>query len=223
MNVSFHNRCRVLGATLALVTALTAMAKDEPLPPADADEAVLTMEEKALEMNQAFTNLPAAFTRRLAARRLDSALAKMPAIPAISEAKLQTLRDAVKRVDDAEKAPAPAPATAPATTTQATTPAAAAVGMPKATIFVKTPAVARGERIVATYEAGSSPKKSAWIAIYSNRQSAATQYLSYTFLNNLDNSTYDVVAPNDPGRYHFRLFLDEGYTPAAVSEDVEVR
>ena len=39
----------------------------------------------------------------------------------------------------------------------------------------------------------------------------------YTFLNNLTEGLYDVTPPG-PGRYNFRLFLDQGYKESATSE-----
>jgi hypothetical protein len=47
--------------------------------------------------------------------------------------------------------------------------------------------------------------------------------LNYTFLANLKDRTYDVQAPEKPGReYHFRLFKSKAYDCAARSEAVIV-
>jgi hypothetical protein len=71
-------------------------------------------------------------------------------------------------------------------------------------------------RIVVRHTPVATTNKAAWIGFY--REGAASKdYLNYTFLNNLTERLYDVTAPG-PGRYNFRLFLDQGYEAAATSE-----
>ncbi|MDP2989739.1 MAG: hypothetical protein Q8O57_04145, partial [Kiritimatiellota bacterium] len=65
-------------------------------------------------------------------------------------------------------------------------------------------------------------KKTAWIGFF--KVGADDRgYLSYTFLNNLTANIYDVPCPEEPGAYQFRIYADEGYTPIAVSDPVEVK
>lgn len=68
----------------------------------------------------------------------------------------------------------------------------------------------------------SNIKKTAWIGFF-KAGADDRDYLSYTFLNNLTGNIYDVPRPEEPGAYQFRIYADEGYTPIAVSEPVEIR
>jgi hypothetical protein len=63
--------------------------------------------------------------------------------------------------------------------------------------------------------------KSAWIALYRSPADADRDYIAYTFVRNLNRDAYDVPAPG-PGRYHFRLFRDEGYDRIATSGEIMV-
>lgn len=80
---------------------------------------------------------------------------------------------------------------------------------------------APGERIAVAYEGLDQVQPSAWIGFY-RLDAPDNAYISYTFLNNLEGQTYDVVAPEEPGEYQFRLFLDAAYDAACVSEPVSV-
>ncbi|MDP2989741.1 MAG: hypothetical protein Q8O57_04155 [Kiritimatiellota bacterium] len=67
----------------------------------------------------------------------------------------------------------------------------------------------------------SGTKKTAWIGFF-KVGADDRDYLSYTFLNNLTANIYDVPCPEEPGAYQFRIYADEGYTPIAVSDPVEI-
>ncbi len=92
----------------------------------------------------------------------------------------------------------------------------------KLALEVKTPKAKPGDLIVVVHSAATVTNKAAWIGFYRGKDTRAQDYISYTFLNNLKDRTYDVPAPDEPGKYHFRIFPDEGYTPAAVSAEIEV-
>lgn len=68
----------------------------------------------------------------------------------------------------------------------------------------------------------SAAKKTAWIGFF-KVGADDREYLSYTFLNNLTANIYDVPCPEEPGAYQFRIYADEGYTPVAVSDPVEIQ
>lgn len=63
--------------------------------------------------------------------------------------------------------------------------------------------------------------RGAWIGFY-KADASHRDYVCYTFLNNLTRGYYDVRAPDEEGDYNFRLFLNDGYEPAAVSGNVRV-
>ena len=107
---------------------------------------------------------------------------------------------------------------APNTPTSQSSPAS-----PASVFSLLTPGpVAPGERIRVKVLAAVDPKQ-AWVAFYRGDQAEDRAYLTYTFLNNLRDHTYDVNAPEEPGRYHFRLFKDDGYECVGRSAEVEVR
>ena len=56
----------------------------------------------------------------------------------------------------------------------------------------------------------------AWIGFY-KQGSSPKNYECYTFLRNLTDNTYDIVAPDEPGSYFFMLFKAQGYSPTATS------
>jgi hypothetical protein len=68
----------------------------------------------------------------------------------------------------------------------------------------------------------STTDKAAWIGFF-KVGADDRDYLSYAFLNNLTAGVYDVARPEAPGSYEFRIYASEGYTPAAVSEPVDLR
>jgi hypothetical protein len=76
-------------------------------------------------------------------------------------------------------------------------------------------------RVVVQYSAGSVSNIQAWIGFY-RAAAPNNEYLHYTFLKNLTDCKYDVQV-EEPGQYNFRLFMDEGYAPAAVSETVDFK
>jgi len=190
---------------IAIARAQTSAASTD-----DADEAVLAFEEQQQQIDQLFSELPAAFTRRLEARRLDQSLASMPPVPEINSEQEQALLGLLAQTE-----------ATPSSGIQARTPSGSALS--SAALRLQSLVVNQGGQIAVNVDAGPNPSPAAWIGFYSSLQNAATDYISYTFLNNLSQSRYDVSAPQTPGRYHFRLFLDEGYTPAAISDEVEVR
>ena len=78
-----------------------------------------------------------------------------------------------------------------------------------------------GERIRIAIE-NPPPGKFAWIGFYA-KEAPERDYLKYILLAGIDNNIYeDVLAPDQPGVYNFRLFKDEGYDPVAISEDIAI-
>mgnify|MGYP003588890991 CR=1 FL=1 len=63
---------------------------------------------------------------------------------------------------------------------------------------------------------------SAWIGLYDRDDAGDRDYIAYTFLNNLISNRYDLPMPEEPGRYHFRLFNDPDGPPVARSQSVQV-
>ena len=64
--------------------------------------------------------------------------------------------------------------------------------------------------------------KYAWIGFYS-KEANDRSYFEYILLKAIDKNIYeDVLAPDQPGLYNFRLFKDEGYDPVAVSPDLTI-
>lgn len=76
-------------------------------------------------------------------------------------------------------------------------------------------------RIVVRHTPLVTTNKAAWIGFYRESDPNET-YISYTFLNNLTERLYDVTPPG-PGRYNFRIFLDQGYQEAATSEIITLQ
>ncbi len=90
------------------------------------------------------------------------------------------------------------------------------------TLKITTPKVAPG-RLIVVECAGPTPRnKHAWVGFYS-KEADHKRYLAYTFLQNLTANTYDAVVPEEPGLYNFRLFANEGYTPSAISDTIQVK
>jgi len=79
-----------------------------------------------------------------------------------------------------------------------------------------------GEKIGVVYDNCATTNKAAWIALYQVKADNK-HYFSYTFLNNLTDKTYDMPAPDEPGDYNFRIFVDESYNSVAISETIQVR
>lgn len=87
-----------------------------------------------------------------------------------------------------------------------------------------TPTVRPGEKIVVRHSDVPVDDVHAWIAFYQNKDDPDQDYLHYTFLRNLTDRVFDVMAPAMPGdEYHFRVFPTEAYEAAARSEAVTVR
>jgi len=62
-----------------------------------------------------------------------------------------------------------------------------------------------------------------WIALAST-PAPNTSYLAYTYVGSgVTTRTWTVAMPSTPGTYEFRLFPNNGYTPAATSVGVTVR
>lgn len=96
----------------------------------------------------------------------------------------------------------------------------AAGGQPQ--LDVRTAVVKPGERVIIKI-AHPPTEKGAWIGFYKS-DAGDKDYIKYSYLNALDNNTYeDVLAPDEAGQYNFRLFKDESYQPVAVSGPIEVR
>jgi len=149
-----------------------------------------------------------------------------PAAPARSPAETpgRTIRP------DTTVQPPVAPARPPATVAPSrppATPAAPAAPAPVASgkasrLDVATPVVSPGEKVVIKILNPPSDKF-AWIGFY-KLGAADKDYIKYTYLNAIDNNTYeDVLAPDEPGTYNFRIFKDESYQPVAVSGPVVVK
>jgi hypothetical protein len=49
------------------------------------------------------------------------------------------------------------------------------------------------------------------------------RFVTFIELKHLTDRTYSVKAPPQKGDYHFRMFLDNGYTMVGKSVDVTVR
>lgn len=90
-------------------------------------------------------------------------------------------------------------------------------------LTVGTPTVRSGQKIVVQHADFAFEDPHAWIAFYKNSSDKDEDYLHYTFLRNLNDRTYDVPAPREPGsEYHFRVFLTQEYKAAARSATVTV-
>jgi hypothetical protein len=84
--------------------------------------------------------------------------------------------------------------------------------------------VLTGQLIAVKHSEIKNLGRHAWIGFYESSAARDQDYLHYTFLRNLRDRTYDVIAPAKSGReYHFRLFLTEDYEAAAASESVVVK
>jgi hypothetical protein len=93
---------------------------------------------------------------------------------------------------------------------------------PAPVLRVEAKTVAPGGKIVVTI-AHPPREKMAWIGFY-KVGAGNRDYIAYSFLNNLDRNTYeDVLAPDEPGKYNFRIFRDESYEPVGISEPVTVK
>ena len=118
--------------------------------------------------------------------------------------------------------PVPAAAAAPASPAPAlTAPAAGAPASPQPIALTWISKTRANGRLAVRHNL-STTNKAAWIGFF--KQGASDRdYLSYTFLNNLTDRLYDVPPPEEAGSYQFRIYPDEGFTPAAVSTPVQVR
>jgi hypothetical protein len=115
----------------------------------------------------------------------------------------------------------PAAAVPAETAVNESTPAPGASGQPPR-LDVRTPVVSPGDKVIVRILNPPS-EKFAWVGFY-KRESGDKDYIKYAYLNALDNNTYeDVLAPDEPGTYNFRLFKDERYQPLAVSGAIEVK
>lgn len=108
---------------------------------------------------------------------------------------------------------------APGTTSSPSTPPVA-----ECRLELKSKTVAPNEPIIVVHSDFPVQDVNAWIGFYAKDADSDKDYLSYTFLKNLSNRTYDVPAPEEPGEeYHFRIFKTGGYDNAVRSEKVKVR
>lgn len=87
---------------------------------------------------------------------------------------------------------------------------------------ITTPEVKSGGLIVVECTSPAAHDENAWIGFYRKDADDKT-YLIYTFLNNLTGGRYDAEVPDEPGLYNFRVFADESYTPASVSDTLQVK
>ncbi len=87
---------------------------------------------------------------------------------------------------------------------------------------ITTPNVEPGRRILVECRSPAQHDKNAWIGFY-RKEANDKSYLAYTFLLNLNARQYDAVVPEEPGFYNFRVFADKDYTPAAVSDTIQVK
>jgi hypothetical protein len=93
----------------------------------------------------------------------------------------------------------------------------------RATLTLNKTTVQPGAKIVVEHSPLAGSDKAAWIGFYKGKETDSKNYLTYTFLRNLTDGQYDVVAPEEPGLYHFRIFADQGFTPSVISAEVEVK
>lgn len=86
--------------------------------------------------------------------------------------------------------------------------------------FLNVTQVEPNEMITVSYS-GAPVFADAWIGFY---QTGAedTVYRSFQYTGGVDSGTYSVIAPDLPGSYEFRLFLDFGYTRIGISSPVLV-
>ena len=90
-----------------------------------------------------------------------------------------------------------------------------------ATLTPSTTTAAPGEAVTLTL-AGSPGGAQDWLSL-AEVGSPASSYVAYTYVGaGVTDRTWTVTMPQTPGDYEFRLFLDNGYTQAAVSVAVTV-
>ena len=90
-----------------------------------------------------------------------------------------------------------------------------------ATLTPSTTTAAPGEAVTVTL-AGSPGGAQDWLAL-APVGAPATSYITYTYVGGgVTDRTWTVNMPQAPGEYEFRLFLNNGYTQAGVSEPVTV-
>jgi hypothetical protein len=93
---------------------------------------------------------------------------------------------------------------------------------PAATLTPSATSVAAGGPVTVTL-ANSPGGSTDWLA-FAAVGSGATSYVSYAYVGaGTKNRTWTVTAPQTPGTYEFRLFLNNGYVQAAVSVPVTVQ
>jgi Ca-activated chloride channel family protein len=93
---------------------------------------------------------------------------------------------------------------------------------PVATLTPSATSVAAGAPVTVTL-ANSPGGSTDWLA-FAAVGSGATSYVSYAYVGaGTKNRTWTVTAPQTPGTYEFRLFLNNGYVQAAVSVPVTVQ
>lgn len=92
-------------------------------------------------------------------------------------------------------------------------------GGPSLTLAVRT--ASPGQTVEVSFS-GAPGYSQDWIGLY--REDADDRsYLSWQYIDGLRSGSRTFSAPNEPGRYNFRLFENNGYTRLAVSETFEVR
>ncbi len=75
------------------------------------------------------------------------------------------------------------------------------------------------ESIIATFS-GGSVINNAWIGFY-NADASDSQYRTWEYVSGTS-GTYTIAAPNEPGTYQIRLFMDFGYTRIGISQNITV-
>jgi len=114
------------------------------------------------------------------------------------------------------------PAAAESSATQGVGPAQAAPDGAASTLTLNGAVFNAGQRI-AVRIAHPPTNRFAWIGFY-RAEAGHRDYIKYNFLSNLDGLQYeDVLAPEEKGRYNFRVFRDESFQPVTVSGTLEVR
>ena len=79
---------------------------------------------------------------------------------------------------------------------------------------------ASGENITVTYSMGPGNAKD-WIGIY-KVGAADNGYISYQYLNGKKSGSLNFTAPTTAGSYNFRMFVNDGYTLLATSNEVVI-
>jgi hypothetical protein len=89
------------------------------------------------------------------------------------------------------------------------------------TLSVSATAVAPGSTVTVTLTNGFGGPTD-WLA-FASATAPNTSYLNYVYIGSgVTTRTWTVTVPSTPGTYQFRLFPNNGYTPAATSPTITV-